>query len=198
MASTYHLSIQDEFTRLRGTPFLLAATDFEIAEKWRQAGVPLEVVLDSMRTVLEGRDPDRRRARGLKIIDRAVWRSWRTLGGTTSTEVEPNTDRISSLASAVRTAGLSGGDRIAHEIEATSGTVEEQEQRLAELDRQLVCAAGEELGERWLANQRRRAEAEMAALRPRLAEDQWRAACASWVEESARELLRLPRLSLFG
>lgn len=198
MASTYFLSIQDEFTRLRGTPFLLAATDFEISAAWRRAGIPLEVVLDTMRSVLQGRESGSRRVRGLKFIDRAVWKAWSELGGAQAAEERDVDDCLPGLAAEVRRAGLETGHSIADQIEAVQGSVAEREQRLQELDRSLIDAARRELGENWQISRQRQAERALAALKGRIAPEQFCAECRAWVDDSARELLQLPRLSLFG
>lgn len=198
MASTYFLAIQDEFTRLRGTPFLLAATDFEISDTWRQAGIPLEVVLDTMRTVLEGRDRDRRRVRGLKFVDAAVWKAWSALGGSPAASEDQSGERLPRLAAAVRQAGLPEGDEISSRIEALRGSLTEQEESLQALDQLLLEAARRELGDNWRLNQKRRADKALARLRFRLAPEQFAAERRAWVDEAAREVLGLPRLSLFG
>lgn len=198
MASTYFLAIQDEFTRLRGTPFLLAATDFEISSAWAEAGIPLEVVLDTMATVLEGRDTKARRVRGLKFIDRAVWKAWSDLGGSAEVSTIETKDRLPRLATLVRGSGLSAREEIAAAVERVTGTVADRERALQRLDRKLLQAAGEELGENWLASQRRRADRALSALESRLTPEQLEAERRRWLDEAARELLQLPRLSLFG
>lgn len=198
MASTYFLAIQDEFTRLRGTPFLLAATDFEISAAWAEAGIPLEVVLDTMATVLEGRDTRARRVRGLKFIDRAVWKAWSDLGGGAVVAATEAEDRLPQLAARVRGSGLSGREEIAAAVEQVTGTVAERERALQRLDRELLQAARDELGENWLASQQRRADRTLSGLRSRLTPEQFEVERRGWVDEAARDLLQLPRLSLFG
>ncbi len=215
MTQTYFTAIEDEFTRLRGTPFLLAATDFEISRAWQQAGVPLDVVIESLRTVLESRADDdgpdrvvrssRSRARGLKIADAEVWRRWKVLGGRRYQrgQGEPSAElatfaNLNSLANEVRLSFLGlEGDRIAAEVENLEGSIGEIETALTGLRSELVAAARKELGAAWVGNQARRAERELSGLRSRLHQEQWRLMCEQWVDEAARRVLKLPTLSLF-
>ncbi len=198
MASTYFLTVQDEFVRLRGTPFLLTSTDFEITRSWREAGIPVEVVIDAMRDVLEGREPGARKVRGLKFVDRAVWKTWHQLGGGASIVDRKAPDKLPALAAAVRRANLAECGRIADEVAAVQGTVAEQEACLQRLDDELLAAARTELGDNWLTSSRRRANRALQSLRSRLNADQWNAEVEAWVGDAAREVLQLPRLSLFG
>lgn len=198
MASTYFLTVQDEFVRLRGTPFLLASTDFEITRSWHEAGIPVEVVVDAMRDVLEGREPEARKVRGLRFVDRAVWKAWHQLGGGAPSGHRTAPDKLPALVAALRRANLADCGRIADEVAAVQGTVAEQEASLQRLDEELLAAARAELGDNWLTSSRRRATKALHALRPRLIADQWNAEVEAWIDDAAREVLQLPRLSLFG
>ncbi len=201
MAASYFVAIQDEFTLLRGTPFLLASTDFTISESWHQGGIPLAVVLEAMATVLEGREPDAQPVRGLKIVDRAVWKAWQLLGGSSEPPVQ-QAERIPELAAAVRKARVANTDTIVRRLEQlatleSADEVAQLEDQLRQLDARLLVAGGEELGASWLSNQRRRAERVLAPMRSRISSQQWDSARDNWVNESIRESLLLPRLSLF-
>ena len=198
MASTYFLTVQDEFVRLRGTPFLLASTDFEITREWHEAGIPVEVVVDTMRHVLEGRERDARKVRGLRFVDRAVWKAWQQLGGGVSRGAPKVPDKLPMLAATVRKVSVADCGRIADKIAAIQGTVAEQEASLQRLDDEMIAAARAELGDNWLTSSRRRATRALRDLRSRLNADQWNAEVEAWVDDAAREVLQLPRLSLFG
>src|SRR4051812_10632108 len=59
--AAYFRAIEDVFVRLRGAPLLLSPADFQVASRWRQAGVPLALVEATLEEVFT-----RRRERGAK------------------------------------------------------------------------------------------------------------------------------------
>lgn len=57
----YFLAIEDHFVRLRGAPLLLSPADWQVARRWHQQGVPVELVRRALEEVFA-----RRRERGAK------------------------------------------------------------------------------------------------------------------------------------
>jgi hypothetical protein len=86
-ALAYFRLIEEEFLRLRGSVGLLSAADWRIAESWRVAGVPLELVLAAIGEVWRKRQErggSSRRVSSLKYFSPAVLSAWeevRTLQG---------------------------------------------------------------------------------------------------------------------
>ena len=58
-AHEYFRVIEEVFIRLRGAPLLLSPADWQLANEWHRAGIPLEVVCDAVQKVFV-----RRRERG--------------------------------------------------------------------------------------------------------------------------------------
>ena len=208
----YFETIEEEFIRLRGAPLLLSPADWRLAQEWRQEGVPLSLVLESVREVFARRaeraaalpEAPKRRVSSLRYCRAAVEKAWavhRELGAVPAVRRRPAAidvpARLSALASALP-ATLEGVDAWRTRLLGLSGPAPDVEARLAELDIELVARAFESLGppdrdavaagaDEALGRMAGRVDAErLPDLRQRL------------VRRSVRERLGLPLLSLFA
>ncbi len=208
----YFEAIEEEFIRLRGAPLLLSPADWRLAQEWRKEGVPLSLVLESIREVFARRaeraaalpEAPKRRVSSLRYCRAAVEKAWavhRELGGVPAVRRRPAAidvpARLAALASALP-ATLEGVDVWRSRLLGLSGPAPEVEARLAELDIELVARAFESLGpsdrdivvagaDEALGRMAGRVDAERVPdIRQRL------------VRRSVRERLGLPLLSLFA
>lgn len=208
----YFEAIEEEFIRLRGAPLLLSPADWRLARQWRRDGVPLTLVLESIREVFARRaeraaaspDAPKRRVSSLRYCRPAVEKAWavhRELGPAPQVQRPPPAIdvplKLVALAAALPSS-LQGVDATRRRLLALDGPAPEVEARLAELDLELVAEAFDSLAapdrEAVLAGAdealRRTAgrvdERRLPDLRQRL------------VRRLVRERLGLPLLSLFA
>jgi hypothetical protein len=201
----YFLAVEEIFVGLRGTPFLLAPADWQVARRWRQEGIPLDLVRQALEEVFARRRERRTRGRisSLRYCAAAVESAWadrRELTVPGRREPLPRLEvapRLAALAAALP-AGLPRRELFAARIAAAEGEPSAVEERLGELDREILEAALAALPaadraeldgavERTLAGLARRLPAtEIAPARERLARQQ------------LRRQLRLPVVSLFS
>lgn len=208
----YFEAIEEEFIRLRGAPLLLSPADWRLAQGWRQEGIPLALVLESVREVFARRaeraaaspEAPKRRVSSLRYCRAAVEKAWaesRELGAVPPVRRRPAAidvpARLGALASALPVA-LADVDGWRSRLLELSGQAPEVEARLAELDVEITQSAFEVLSrpdreavltgaDEALARMAGRVDPErLADLRQRL------------VRRSVRERLGLPLLSLFA
>jgi hypothetical protein len=203
----YFLAIEKTFVELRGAPLLLSPEDWQMAREWRCMGIPVQVVEEGIAEVFRQRKLKARKGRvnSLRYCRAAVekaWRAWKEIRATTITEpaekVNPGA-RLQELADALP-AELSERQEWQARILSLEGSLEDVEERLAELDRDLLQALESALG----PAQRRSLEEELESALVRLAErvgwdrstsEETRAAL--W-KQLVRRQHGLPVLSLFG
>jgi uncharacterized protein involved in exopolysaccharide biosynthesis len=112
----------------------------------------------------------------------------------TAIDVPP---RLAALAGTLP-AELAGVDRLAERIRGLDGDTEEVEERLADLDRELLAAAEEGLDDDRRRRLENRLEGALDALRARLPADELERSRARLREQLLRDELALPVLSLFS
>lgn len=208
----YFEAIEEEFIRLRGAPLLLSPADWRLAQQWRREGIPLALVLESIREVFARRaeraaastEAPKRRVSSLRYCRAAVEKAWavyRDLGAVPPVRRRPAAidvpARLGALASALP-AALADVEAWRSRLLELSGPAPEVEARLAELDVELTRFVFEALArsdreavlagvDEALARMAGRVDAErLADLRQRL------------VRRSVRERRGLPLLSLFA
>ncbi|MCY3964464.1 MAG: hypothetical protein OXG83_05480 [Acidobacteria bacterium] len=155
----YFEVIEEEFIRLRGAPLLLSPADWRLARQWRRDGVPLTLVLESIREVFARRaeraaaspDAPKRRVSSLRYCRPAVEKAWavhRELGPIPSVQRPPPAidvpRKLVALAAALPSS-LQGVDATRRRLLALDGPAPEIEARLAELDLELVARAFDSL-----------------------------------------------------
>lgn len=202
---SYFRAIEETFTRLRGSPLLLSAADFQLAKRWYEGGVPIDLVCRSLEEVFE-----RRRARGatgkvqgLRYCRHAVEDAWREVqelsGVATRRRAEPVAvePRLAALARSLP-AALPDRQRWARRIESLSGGAEEVERALEELDRELVEERWSSLDEAERVRLLEQVDAALEGVAGRLAEDDLAIARERLRRQRLRRAEELPVLSLFS
>ncbi len=153
----YFGTLEDEFIRLRGSPLLLGPADWRLADAWRQQGVPLWLVVETIRDVFARRaerqqaspDVPLRRVGSLRYCRRAVERAWaehRELGGADDQARRPASvaidvrARLEALADSLPESLVDRGDwqRRLLDLHAAAGAAPEVEERLVQLDGELL------------------------------------------------------------
>lgn len=204
-AQAYFEAIERVFVRLRGAPLLLSPTDWQVAKGWFEARIPLGLVQESIELVFARREERgaQGRIQSLRYCEEEVRRAWdeaRKLeaGGFRKTAVVMDVNaRLSALAGALP-AGLPDGDRWRSRIMQLSGSADEVELGLAEMDSDLLEAAERALDSSDRDRLASRAERALASLRDRVPETEIESARDRVRRGVLRELAHLPLLSLFS
>jgi len=208
----YFETIEEEFIRLRGAPLLLSPADWRLADRWRQEGVPLSLVLESIRLVFERRAErhaaspaaPQRKVSSLRYCRPAVekaWAEYRELGGASTRQSRPAAidvrARLQALAVAIPAATVdveSWRQRLL-ELQGPAPVVED---RLVGLDRELVDRAFELLPLRDREEITTEAEAALGKMAGRVDPERLPELRRRMVRRLVRERLGLPLLSLFA
>ena len=204
-AQGYFEAIEGLFIRLRGSPLLLSPRDWQVANEWFEAGIPLELVCHTLETVFARRSErgSRGRIQSLRYVSEAVWKAWNEAlelegGGARQSAAAMDVQaRLEALAASLPEA-LPNRDEWEERIRNLTGTSDEVEGALTELDTRLLAAAEMSL----VASERERLGARMdealANLRDRLPEDEIELARFRVQRRLLRDQARLPLLSLFS
>ncbi len=207
----YFEAIEEEFIRLRGAPLLLSPADWRLAQRWRQEGIPLALVLESIREVFARRaeraaspEAPKRRVGSLRYCRAAVERAWavfRELGAAAPVRRKPAAidvpARLGALASALP-AELADVEVWRNRLLELSGPAPEIEARLAELDVALTEAAFRALPPPERGALTADADAALGRMAGRVDEERLPELRRRLVRRFVRERLGLPLLSLFG
>ena len=103
----YFTEIEECFRKCRGTPTLLSTVDWALIESWKEAGLPLEAVLDGIKRTFEKhsrRAPRFQRVNGLAFCTQQVMKAWEEhqlnaqQAGTARKAVRPEADAPFSAA----------------------------------------------------------------------------------------------------
>ena len=203
----YFRALEETLVELRGKSILLSPEDWHAARRWREAGIPVDLVQRAMAEVWERRRARGRRGRvsSLRYFSAAVETAWseqQELGATGLRRRAPEPPfeplrRLEKLAAALP-ATWSGAAALGRRLRALDGDAEAIESELARLENEVLStelagmepAARTELEaeiERALAPAvARLPAAEVAAARERL------------VRQRLRQRLGVPLLSLFS
>ncbi len=201
----YFEVIETVFVRLRGAPLLLSPADWQVAREWFEAGIPLDLVRQTLESVFARRKERgaRGRIQSLRYCADSVWQAWdetRELeaGGVRQTVATMNVQARLSGISGSLPEGLPDREEWVERIEGLSGTSAEVEKSLAELDAQLLAAVERSLNEPDRKRLTARVDAVITGLQTRLPDDEIESARDRIRRGSLRELARLPLLSLFS
>ena len=212
-ARSYFERIEEEFIRLRGAPLLLSPADWRLADGWRQQGVPLHLVLESIRRVFERRaerqaaspESKQRNVSSLRYCRPAVekaWAEYRELGAAPPLRPpQPSVidvpARLGALASALPPT-LADVEQWRSRLMKVGGTAPEVEARLAELDVELTDTVFEALPFSDRDAVTAGADEALARLAGRVDEARLPDLRQRLVRRLVRERLGLPLLSLFA
>ncbi|HVR30280.1 MAG TPA: hypothetical protein VMS86_12190 [Thermoanaerobaculia bacterium] len=201
----YFQALEEAFIRLRGAPLLLSPADWQVAQRWRSLGIPLDFAIAELSEIFA-----RRRERGvedrvssLRYCARAVeshWRRAEELAGPVRRARPPAFDsarRLRSLASAIpsewpRAAAL------AQQIVALEGEAAAIESALAAIDDRMLEEAAQRLGPAAAAALDAWVEERVAGLRARFTAEDRALAAARLRSRELRRRAGLPLLSLFS
>lgn len=200
----YFQAIEANFLRLRGKAVLLSASDWQIAQGWYRAGVPLEVVLQVMELLFErSRSRKGRAISALRYFKAAVEAAWEEVealsAGSRRDRLEPVRvdERLRRLTEALPV-DLPQREEWVARIQALGGTVETVEQGLSGLDVELLTAGKDALPAAERETVRRQIEEALARLRGRLPAAELERSRVHLEAQLLRRLLDLPVLSLFA
>lgn len=199
-------AVEDVFIRLRGAPLLLSPADWQVAQRWHRAGVPLALIETTLAEVFarRGERGARGRIHSLRYCAPAVEAAWeevQELQAPGEREAPPPAldvpARLAALAAALP-AKLPGRDELAAAIRALSGPPEAVEEALARLEEETLDAADRRLRPPGRAELERQAEASLAGVAGRLPPAEIAAARDRLLRRLLRKRIELPLLSLFA
>lgn len=201
----YFQAIEETFVALRGAPLLLAPADWQLARRWRRAGIPLDLVRRTLAEVFARRAERKakRQLLSLRYCARAVERAWQELVDLTAPGHRSDSEpldvavRLARLAAALPP-DLAGRDELARRIASLSGEAPAVEEALAALDRRLVEGALAAASPETRAEVAARIDATLAQLGTRLPAEEIDRSRERLGLQVARRLLGLPVLSLFA
>ncbi|HEX7182538.1 MAG TPA: hypothetical protein VF756_11900 [Thermoanaerobaculia bacterium] len=201
----YFQAIEEIFVELRGAPLLLSPADWQVARRWHQEGVPLDLIRRALEEVFAKRKE--RGAKGkissLRYCAPAVEAAWEELRELTvpgrRAEAPPFDlgSRLRSLAAAVPEAHPQR-ESFAARVAALAGDPQEVEERLAALDQEMLAAALTALDPTARAELDEAVEKTLAGLRGRLPVAELERSRERLAHQILRQRLGLPVLSLFS
>lgn len=145
----YFRAIEDAFIALRGAPLLLSPADWRAAQEWHRLGIPLDLIRRVLGEVFEKRRlrGTRGRVNSLRYCAPAVKAAWEELqelqgpGAPPGEEAPGLEERLEALARALP-ATLPRRDEWVEQVLALKGNPQAVEAALAELDQEMLAAAG--------------------------------------------------------
>jgi hypothetical protein len=222
----YFTEIEEHFQRRRGSLLLLSTLDWALIETWREAGIPLEVVLRGIDEAFDRYEARQRNApnRRLRSINGLAWTAQAVLDA-----AELQKEAATGAPAAAESSG-SGfeAQRIAEHLEAVADTLasasiapealtaiglrvrelaklsaletanlEALERHLSALEEKLFATLTTHVPEDLLLRFKTEAARELAAYRSRMGAVQLRQIEQQFVHKRLLEHYQLPRLSLF-
>ncbi len=220
----YFTEIEERFQRRRGSLLMLSTLDWALIETWREAGVPLEVVLRGIDDAFDKHDTQRLRAQGggkrVRRINGLAWAAASVMrvaetsvDAATGVALEDQAGQRESGFEAERVRGFLEGNAAA--IEATglqleiarrlrelaeldyAGRLEELDRTLTVLEEKLLAGLLAEASEKELTALREQAARELAPYRGKMQAVQIRQVQQQFLQKRLLEARGLPRLSLF-
>ena len=202
----YFQAVEEIFVELRGAPLLLSPTDWQVARRWHQDGVPLDLVKRTLEEVFAKRKE--RGAKGkissLRYCAPAVEAAWEELrelnapGARSEAPAFEIRPRLTALATALAAALPRSFPEIQARIETLEGDPQQVEDRLASLDREMLDAAEAGLDEETRTEIHTSVEKTLSALGGRLPADELERSRDRLARQALRRRLGLPVLSLFS
>jgi len=241
----YFTEVEEEFVRRRGKHMLISTLDWALVESWKDAGIPLHIVLRAINEAFDGYDARAQKYRKVNSIFycqqqvEASFAEYRLaqVGGEASLG-QPVSDKTSDAAlpptkeeafpkdvlfgflarcdDELRAAGMhastSGRAELENAVErararmkeiiaeiAGPGRVdaEDLERDLDGIDRMILDAARENLGEEELRKLRAEAEAHLRSYRKKMDKAIYEQTVQNFISRRLREISNIPRMSLF-
>src|SRR5580700_4905601 len=217
----YFTEIEERFQQRRGSLLMLSTLDWALIEMWREAGLPLEVVLRGIDEAFDKYDAQKLRAKGKsRKINGLAWAAQAVMqaaeaaaeaatGSRAGGDIEEResgfeTERIRAYleanAAAIEASGLEPG--IAQRLRELAA--EFNEQNLENLDRTLTVLEEKMFAgliasapEQELVALREQAARELAPYRGKMQAGQIKQVQQQFLQKRLLEARKLPRLSLF-
>ena len=212
----YFTEIEDRFQRRRGSLLMLSTLDWALIETWREAGLPLEVVLRGIDAAFDKHEAQKLRVKGRqRKVNGLAWAAQAVLAAAeemieASTGARPvKVERESGFEEervAVYLEGNAGrvegavGDRLrelAGAVRAGGMGMEELDRVLGVLEEKMVAGVLAGAGEEELVRLREQAAGELAPYRGKMGAVQIRQVEQQFLTKRLLEARGLPRLSLF-
>jgi len=217
----YFTEIEERFQQRRGSLLMLSTLDWALIETWREAGLPLEVVLRGIDDAFDKHDEQKLRAKGrTRKINGLAWAAQsvmraaedaaeaatgsRPASETTERESGFEADRVRAYleqnAAAIDATGLEPAIAARlRELAAAAGeaNLEDLDRTLSVLEQKMVAGLLATAAEQELVALREQAARELAPYRGRMQAVQIRQVQEQFLHKRLLEARRLPRLSLF-
>jgi hypothetical protein len=214
----YFTEVEEHFQHARGTGlFLLSPLDWALIESWKNSGVPLEAVLRGIDAAFEKWRAKKSRSQlvnSLAFCSQAVLTETQRLadaGAPRAAHADPAPFPDQDLrryleenAAAIRATGIAefqpvaeSLDQILTDLPGAAADLESLEQRLTSLEQKLIALSRSRQTDEQALDSRRELDAYLKPYRSRMSAPQIAMLEAQFLERSALESARLPRLSLF-
>lgn len=240
----YFTEVEEEFVRRRGKHMLISTLDWALVESWKDAGIPLHIVLRAINEAFDGYDARAQKYRKVNSIFycqqqvEASFAEYRlaqvggepALGQSESEETSeatlPNKQEtfpkdvlfgfLARCDDELRAAGLhastSGRAELEDAVERARARMKEivaeiegpgrvdaeaLERDLDGIDRMILDAARENLGEEELKKLRADAESHLRSYRKKMDKAIYEQTVQNFISRRLRELNNIPRMSLF-
>lgn len=203
-AHQYFRAIEDCFLDWRGAPLTLNPKDWQLARLWFEQGVPLRLVIETLESLFERRDQEGQdKIASLRYFRSVVEAAWgrRQEFLAPASEVESSDVDIPMRLAALGRAlpgGLPGRDAWGRRLEALSGTAEEVEAQLVDLDAELRQEVHRRLPKEAQQALRDQLETALKRLAGRLPEEELQRSAERLEVQLLRRRTDLPTLSLFS
>jgi hypothetical protein len=217
----YFTEIEERFQQRRGSLLMLSTLDWALVETWREAGLPLEVVLRGIDDAFDKHDAQKQRAKGrARKINGLAWAAQSVLraaedaaeaatGSRPASELEEResgfeANRVRAYlernAAAIDATGLELA--IAARLRelaasAAEANLEDLDRTLSVLEQKMVAGLLATAAEDELVALREQAARELAPYRGRMQAVQVRQVQEQFLHKRLLEARKLPRLSLF-
>lgn len=240
----YFTEVEEEFVRRRGKPLLISPMDWALVESWKNAGIPLHIVLRAINQAFDAYDARAQKYRKINSIfycqqqvesTFAEYRLSQVGGDPASTpsegedtsDTEPTKkeeafpkdvlfgflarcdDELRAAASRASTYGRialeNAIDRARARLEEITVEIqgsprveaEALERDLDGIDRMILEAAREGLGEEELKKLRAEAESHLRSYRKKMDKAIYEQTVQNFISRRLREMNHIPRMSLF-
>ena len=201
----YFQAIEESFIGLRGAPLLLAPSDWQLAKRWHQQGIPLGLVLETLEAVFAARQARgaKGKVQGLRYCASAVEKAWlerQELAATGKRQEAPTLElpeRLRRLSESLL-ACESVTEDLARRVAALEGTPENIEAALQRFDQEMIEMVMDRLDVSSLDEIKESIETSLTKLRSRLGESESARVRDRLMREAVRRRLDLPVLSLFA
>jgi hypothetical protein len=211
----YFTEVEEHFQRVRGSGsiFLLSPVDFARVGEWKKLGIPLEAVLRGIDVAFERWGKRRAKTRtqtinSIAYCEQAVLEEAQMMAAAAPSrliETDPqfSLDKvrqyIAHRAGVFREAGHNDLADVldALDLDALYGALEELEQQLTEIERELIAKLRASATDEFLSEARKVLDLQLKPYRGKMSTDQLAMLEKQFFERHLLEAAGLPRLSLF-